>query len=160
MNLSIIGGLGLTVACQAEDTEPESVPEPWVNEAHEYNVPGDVDGTPTDDFSVNEKWAIDVHHGDVMTLIMARNITQDDVASVDYTNNIHYRVGGKLYMAQFMITELVFKIGECEIHASLSAFSGFTLDCPPVCPDMNLGDHSPSQTFNLRMQMPARGQTG
>jgi hypothetical protein len=135
VNLSIIGSLGLTGYCQAEDTEPEMVPEPWVHETHEYNVSGEVDGTPTDAFFVNEKWMIDVTHGDVMTLIMVRNITQDDIASVDYTNNIHYYVGGKLYIAQFMITELVFRIGGYGIHAPLGTCSDFELEYSPILYD-------------------------
>jgi hypothetical protein len=128
VNLSVIGSFGLTANCQADDTEPEMVPEPTVHETHEYNVSGDVDGTPTDEFFVNERWSIDVSSGDVMTLIMVRNITQNDVSSVDYTNNIHYYIGGKLYIAQFMIMELVFKIGTYEIHAPLSTCSDFTLE--------------------------------
>jgi hypothetical protein len=63
LNLSIIGSLGLTADGQAEDAEPEMVPEPEVHVTHEYNVSGDVDGTPTDAFFVNERWSIDVTHG-------------------------------------------------------------------------------------------------
>jgi len=54
LNLSFIGSLGLTADCQAEDTGPEVVPELLVHETHEYNVSGEVDGTPTDEFFVNE----------------------------------------------------------------------------------------------------------
>ena len=125
----------MTADGQAEDAEPEMVPEPEVHVTHEYNVSGDVDGTPTDAFFVNEKWTLDVTHGDVMTLIMARNITQDGVAAVDYQNNIHYYVGGKLFIAQFMIMELVFKIGGYEIHAPLCTCSDFGLECSPILYD-------------------------
>ncbi|MCU0860634.1 MAG: hypothetical protein MUE55_08645, partial [Thermoplasmata archaeon] len=135
LNLSVIGGSALTMSAQAEDTVPELVPEPWVHETHEYNVSGDVDGTPTDAFFVNERWSIDVTHGDVMTLIMARNITQDGISSVDYTNNIHYSVGGKLYIAQFMIMELVFKIGDHGIHAPLTTCSDFEVEYSPTVYD-------------------------
>lgn len=134
-NLSIIGSSFLTASCQAEDTEPEMVPEPWVHETHEYDQWGDVDGTPTDEYFINEKWSIEVRHGDVMTLIMARNITQGDVSSVDYTNNIHYTVGGKLYIAQFMIIEMVFEIGGYEIHSPLGTCSGFELERSPTTYD-------------------------
>ena len=137
VNLSIIGSFNLIAFCQAEDTEPviDLVPEPWVHETHEYNVSGDVDGTPTDEFFVNEKWSIEVRHGDVMTLIMARNITQNSIPSVDYTNNIHYYIGGKLYIAQFMIMELVFKIGGYDIHAPLCTCSDFSLEYSPILYD-------------------------
>jgi hypothetical protein len=67
-----------------------------------------------------------------MTLIMARNITQGNTASVDYTNNIHYSIGGKLYIAQFMIMELVFKIGGYGIHAPLNTCSDFELNYSPI----------------------------
>ena len=132
LNLSFIGSLGLTADCQAEDTEPEMVPEPWVHETHEYNVSGEIDGTPTDEFFVNEKWSIEVRHGDVMTLIMARNITQDGIPAVDYTNNIHYYIGGKLYIAQFMIWELAFKIQDHVVHSPLTTCSDFELEYSPI----------------------------
>ncbi len=137
VNLAIIGGFNFIAYGHAEDTEPEVelVPEPWVHETHEFNVSGEIDGTPTDEFFVNEKWSIEVRHGDVMTLIMARTITQDNVASVDYTNNIHYYIEGKLYIAQFMIMELVFKIRSYEIHAPLSTCSGFNLEYSPTVYD-------------------------
>jgi len=135
LNLSVIGSSVLTINGQADDTVPELVPEPWVHETHEYNVSGDVDGTPTDAFFVNERWSIDVSHGDVMTLIMARNITQDGISAVDYTNNIHYSIGGKLYIAQFMIWELVFKIGGYGIHAPLTTCSDFEVEYSPTVYD-------------------------
>ncbi len=131
----IIGSLGFIPHAQAEESDLELVPEPSVHVTREYNVSGEVDGTPTDAFFVNEKWAIDVTHGDVMTLIMARNITQDGIASVDYTNNIHYYIGGKLYIAQFMIVELVFKIGGYEIHSPLTTCSDFELEYSPILYD-------------------------
>ncbi len=120
---------GLSTLAMAEDeADPGLVPEPWIHETHEYDVWGDVDGTPTDEFFINEKWSIEVRHGDVMTLIMARNITQGDSTSVDYTNNIHYYIGDKLYIAQFMMMELVFDIGGYELHAPLGTCSGFEVD--------------------------------
>jgi len=131
-SLLAVGTMNLVPFSQAQELESELVPEPWVHETHEYNVSGEVDGTPTDEFFVNEKWSIEVAHGDVMTLIMARNITQNGTASVDYTNNIHYSIGGKLYIAQFMIMELVFKIGGYGIHAPLGTCSGFELDYSPI----------------------------
>jgi hypothetical protein len=135
LNLSIIGSSVLTINGQADDTVPELVPEPWVHETHEYNVSGDVNGTPTDAFFVNERWMIDVTHGDVMTLIMARNITQDGISAVDYTNNIHYSIGGKLYIAQFMIWELAFEIGGYTIHSPLTTCSDFEVEYSPTVYD-------------------------
>jgi len=135
VNLLVIGSLYIVVPSQAQESEPELVPEPWVHETHEYDISGEIDGTPTDEFFVNEKWSIEVRHGDVMTLIMARNITQNGIASVDYTNNIHYSIGGKLYIAQFMIMELVFEIGGYGIHSPLNTCSGFGLEYSPIVYD-------------------------
>jgi len=132
VSLLVLGSSYIIPVSRAEGLEPELVPEPWVHETHEYNVSGEVDGTPTDEFFVNEKWSIEVRHGDVMTLIMARNMTQGTDASVDYTNNIHYDIGGKLYIAQFMIMELVFNIGGYGIHAPLRTCSDFTLEYSPI----------------------------
>lgn len=135
VGLLMIGSFSLIPCSQAEDLESEQVPEPWVHETHEYNVSGEVDGTPTDEYFVNEKWSIEVRHGDVMTLIMARNITQGDTESVDYTNNIHYYIGGKLYIAQFMMMELVFRVGGYEIHSPLTTCIDFQLEHSPTVYD-------------------------
>lgn len=130
-----LGSMAPAMHAVADESEPELVPEPWVHETHEYDVSGEIDGTPTDEFFVNEKWSIEVRHGDVMTLIMARNITQGGVASVDYTNNIHYDINGKLYIAQFMIVELVFKIGGYGIHAPLTTCTDFSLEYSSIVYD-------------------------
>lgn len=135
LSLSVPALLGLAVGCEAEDAEPLLVPEPWVHETHEYDVPGDVDGTPTDEYFVNEGWSVEVRHGDVMTLIMAREITQGEFTSVDYQNNIHYDVGGKLYIAQFTINEAVFRIGGLDVHAPLTSCGDFTVEHSEVVYD-------------------------
>jgi len=134
-SLIVVTMLTSVPVSRAEETGTDSVPEPWVNETHKCNVSGDIDGKPTDEYFVNERWSIEVRHGDVMTLIMARTITQDNVESVDYTNNIHYSIGGKLYIAQFMIIELVFKIGGNAIHAPLTTCNDFSLEYTPTVYD-------------------------
>ena len=134
-SIFIIGCSNLVPLVEAEDADLELVPEPRVHETHEYNVSGDIDGTPTDAFFVNERWMIDVTHGDVMTLIMARNITQGDMTSVDYQNNIHYYIGGVLYIAQFTIMEVVFNIGEYEVSVPLRTCSDFEVEHTPVVYD-------------------------
>lgn len=131
----LLGGLGAAGTSSAGDTTAELVPEPWVHETHEYNVTGEIDGEPTDEFFVNEKWSIEVQHGDVTTLIMARNITQSGEATVDYTNNIHYEVDGKLYIAQFMIMGLEFQIGGYGVSCPLTTCSDFELSYTPIVYD-------------------------
>lgn len=113
----------------------ELVPEPWVHETLEYDVWMDVDGVETHDAFVNERWTIEIRHGDMKTLIMARNITEGDVTSVDYQNNIHYYIGGVLYIAQFTIMEVVFNIGEYEINVPLRTCNDFEVEHTPVVYD-------------------------
>lgn len=135
VGLLIIGSLNLMPFTQADGSSPEKVPEPLVHEVHKYNLWGDVNGVPTNDLFINERWSIEVMHGDVMTLIMARNISvpsQNNISGVDYTNNIHYSINGTLYIAQFMITELTFNIAnqtmDKAIQSPLSTCTGFKLE--------------------------------
>lgn len=133
-SLLIIGSLSLVPSSMAADPDPELVPEPWVHETHEFNVQGDTDPAHGQGFWANEKWSIEVKHGDVMTLIMARNITQDDniTDDVDYTMNIHYKIGGTLYIAQFMIMQVAFVIGGVTINVPLKTCDGFKLAYSPI----------------------------
>ncbi len=125
----------LTSLALAEETDSELVPEPWVQETHEYDVWLDVDGVETHDAFVNERSTIEIRHGDMKTLIMARNITEGDATSVDYQNNIHYYIGGVLYIAQFTIMEVVFDIGEYEVSVPLRTCSDFEVEHTPVVYD-------------------------
>ena len=139
VGLLIIGSLNLIPFARADGSSPEKVPEPWVLEVHKYNLWGDVNGVPTHDLFINERWSIEVKHGDVMTLIMARNISlpsQNNISGVDYTNNIHYNINGTLYIAQFMINEIAFNVAnqtmDKTIHAPLSTCTGFKLEYSPI----------------------------
>jgi len=134
-SILIIGSLNLIPFARADGLPPEKVPEPWVLEVHKYNLWGDKNGVPDHDLFINERWSIEVKHGDVMTLIMARNISQpsqNNISGVDYTNNIHYNINGTLYIAQFMITELTFNIAnqtmDKAIQSPLSTCTGFKLE--------------------------------
>ncbi len=128
--LLITGGLLFIPSANADEPALELVPEPWVHETHEYDVPGD--DKNTNGMMINEKWSIEVRHGDVMTLIMARNMTQDDQTGVDYTLNIHYYIGDTLYIAQFMMIYAAFVIGNDTIFAPLSTCEGFELNFTPI----------------------------
>jgi len=138
-SLLIIGSLNLTPFASADETTPEMVPAPWVGETHKFNVWGDVDGVPTHDLFINEEWLIEVTHGDVMTRISARNTSQpsqNNISGVDYQNNIHYRINGTLYIAEFSIGEMAFNVAnqtmDKTIHAPLSTCSGFELEYSPI----------------------------
>jgi hypothetical protein len=135
----IIGSLNLIPFASADESPPEKVPEPWVHESHKYNLWGDINGVTTHDLFINEGWSISVAHGDVMTLISARNISQplqNNISGVDYQNNIHYRINGTLYLAQFSINELAFNVAnqtvDKTIRTPLSTCSGFELEYSPI----------------------------
>ena len=137
--LLIIGSLNLTLFARADGSSPEEVPAPLVFEVHKYNLWGDINGVLTHDLFINEIWSIEVRHGDMKTLIMARNISQpsqNNISGVDYTNNIHYYINGTLYIAQFMIVESSFNIAnqtmDKEIHSPLSTCTGFKLEYSPI----------------------------
>lgn len=128
--LLIAGSLICIPSAQAEGSDPELVPEPWVHETHEFNV--QENGPNMENVITHEKWSIEVRHGDVMTLIMARNLSQDNERSVDYTMNVHYDIGGTLYIAQFMIVYATFAIGDQTINAPLTTCDDFEVTYTPV----------------------------
>jgi len=133
--LLIIGSLNLVPFASADESTAEKIPAPRVDEAHKYNVWGEVNGVLTHDLYINEEWSIAVTHGDVMTLIDTRNISsplQNNISGVDYQNNIHYRINGTLYIAQFSINEARFLIGNQTIRSPLSTCSDFELEYSPV----------------------------
>jgi hypothetical protein len=115
---------------QAADSDPELVPEPKVIENHVFNEPGIQNNVQT--YFNNEKWSLKISHGDMNILLMARNITQHSDTWVDYTFNIEYNIGQKLYIAQFMMDQLVFKIGGQEISAPLKTCQHFELTYSPI----------------------------
>ncbi len=125
----IIGGLVALPAAQAVDAE--LVPEPWVHETHEYNVPIDVNvengGTAI------EKWSVEVRHGGVLTLLMARNITTDGTAGVDYTFNTMYTVKGTEYIAQFMMMYVAISFADHQtLQAPLTTCDNFQVSYTPI----------------------------
>jgi hypothetical protein len=130
--LMIIGSLNLIPYAQADASAPEKVPLPQIDERHEYNVPGSQNGNST--YFNHEIWSINFIHGNSSTNIGVRNITQyiDNQTWVDYTNNIQYNISGTMYIAQFMITESEFKIGNQTIMASLKTCADFKLERSPV----------------------------
>jgi len=134
VGLLIIGSMNFIPSSQAAESGSDIVPEPWVHETHEFNVQGDTDPAHGQGFWAKEKWSIEVKHGDVMTLIMARNITQDNnvTTDVDYTMNIHYKIGGTLYIAQFMIMQVAFVIGGTTIFAPLKTCDDLELTYSPI----------------------------
>jgi len=134
-SMLIIGSLNLIPFARADEPTPEKVPEPRIDETHKYDQWGDVDGVPTRDLYINEEWLICVTHGDVMTRIAARNAScpsQNNISAVDYSNNIHYRINGTLYIAEFSINEARFLIGNQTIRSPLSTCGGFELEYSPV----------------------------
>ncbi len=129
-SLLIAGCLVFIPFSQAAEPDPELVPEPQVVQEHVYNKPGIQNGAQT--YFNNEKWWLSISHGDMKTLLMARNITQNSGTWVDYTFNIEYKIGQKLYIAQFMMDQVVFKIGGQEISVPLKTCQNFELTYSPI----------------------------
>ncbi len=137
-SLLIIGSLSVIPSYQAQASSPELVPLPDVQENHSYNQPGYDHGNQTS--VTNEGWALNIQHGGTTlsggarTALAVRNITQfiDNATWVDYSFYITYWIGGTVYVAQFMITETVFKIGNQTIQSSLSTCADFELTHSPV----------------------------
>lgn len=129
-SLLISGSLICISISQVQGSDPELVPEPQVIESHIYNEPGYQNGTQT--YFNNEKWQLSISHGDVMTLLMARNLTQNDDMWVDYTFNIQYKIGDTLYIAQFMMMQMAFKIGDQTIFVPLKTCDDFELTYSPI----------------------------
>jgi len=130
--LLIIGSLNLIPYAQANGSAPGKVPAPQIQERHEYNLTGGYNGTPSD--LTHEVWTINICRGNITTSIAVRNITQysDNATWVDYCNYIGYNTSGTGYTAQFMMTEVVFKIGNKTIYAPLKTCDDFELEYSPI----------------------------
>jgi hypothetical protein len=128
--LLIIGGLNVIPSYRAQASSPALVPEPSIQENHLYNETGYHNGTPY--YTINERWSLDVVHGDVETALWARNFTQNNGTMVDYSNNIMYRIGNTSYQAQFMIMQMIFKIGGLKMYSMLKTCDEFELARSPV----------------------------
>ena len=107
---------------QADEAVQEMVPAPRVDELHKFNL------TPPGFVSfVYEQWCLAISHGDVMTLLQAKREGDSfETSSWDYEMNIHYDVGGALYIAQFMMVNVNFVI------------RGEMFSCPLYCDDFEL----------------------
>lgn len=171
----IVVGLNLIPSSEAQGAELELVPEPNVNEVHEYNQ-----SEGGGDFVrlVSEKWRIGIDHGGVSILLGAANYTdvftddtRDSETSVVYSQNINFVTGGKLYIAMFMFDRVVFKIGGQETIALLKTCDGFdvtrtpvkyddtipTLDCNMTFEAIRVYSDIPDSTFDLTLAHHFRG---
>lgn len=128
--LMVIGSFVFVPPVSAEMSNTAVVPEPQIIENHIHNMPG-VQGNVTTYFR-NDEWSLNIAHGDVNTLLMARNITQGSQTWVDYTFNIQYNIGNTTYIAQFMLDRAVFTVGGQVVSASLKTCDGFELVHSPV----------------------------
>ncbi|MBU4485164.1 hypothetical protein KKA47_07080 [bacterium] len=107
---------------QADESEPEMVPEPQVSEQHEFNVITDEESEVQ---SIdNERWYMIIKHGGVQTLLGARSMTQknelhEDMTMTDYQFNIHYSVGDTQYLACCQFNAISFLIEGERVQTSL-----------------------------------------
>lgn len=142
-SLLIIGSLNLVPFNQAQASGPDLVPEPSIQETHIYNDTGYLNGTPY--YTINERWSLDIIHGNVETALWTRNFTQDNGTMVDYSNNIKYRIGDTFYQAQFLIMQTVFKIGGLKMYSMLKTCDKFELAYSPIKYD------GPNPTFDCNI---------
>lgn len=112
---TLIAPLLTAPSSQADEAVQESIPLPCVDELHKFNL------TPPGFVSfVYEQWYLAINHGDVMTLLQAKREGDTfENSTWDYTMNIHHDVGGVLYITQFMMTFIKFKVGGEEIGSAL-----------------------------------------
>lgn len=139
------GGFAATSHSSAEEPALELVPEPFLRESHDFGFWGDDENT--DDCYFNERWNLEILHGDVMTLISARNMTQGDETSVDYQFNVHYTVGGHLYVGGLTINRMALIVGNETILTPLGTCEGFELEASPVIYDSAVPTVDCSVTF-------------
>ena len=171
----IVVGLNLVPSSRAQASEPELVPEPTVTEIHEYNrSEGGGDSTR----EISELWRIGIDHGGVAILLGAANYTdifadetRDSETNVAYSQNVNFRIDGKLYIAMFTFDRVVFKIGGQEVVALLKNSDGFdvthtpvtydgtipTLDCNMTFEAVRVYPDIPDSTFDLTLAHHYRG---
>ena len=164
-----IVGLNLVPSSEAQESDPELVPEPIVSEVHEYNRS---EGGGDLVREISEGWRIGIDHGGVSILLGAANYTdyftddtRDSETNVAYSQNINFVTGGKLYIAMFMFDRVVFKIGGQEVIARLKTCDGFnvthtpvkydgtnpTLDCNMTFEAIRVYSDIPDSTFDLTL---------
>jgi hypothetical protein len=101
-DLLFMGSLGIIPTAQADGSTPEKVPSPQVHEDHVYNVPQrDEHGNIGTGPFCKEGWGIVIHHGGLKIGFSASKSVDADVS---YGQVIQYSIGGKTYMAMFMLS--------------------------------------------------------
>src|SRR4030042_5955512 len=89
-----IVSLNLVPSSEAQESDPELVPEPIISEIHEYNQ-----SEGGGDFvrEISEKWRIGIDHGGVSILLGVANYTddftddtRDSETHVAYSQNINF----------------------------------------------------------------------
>jgi len=170
-----IVSLNMVPSSEAQEADPELVPEPTVTEVHEYNQ-----SEGGGDFvrEISEKWRVGIDHGGVAILLGVANYTEvfaddtrEDETNVAYSQNINFRIDGKLYIAMFMFDRVVFEIGGQEVIALLKNSAGFdvthtpvtydgtipTLDCNMTFEAIRVYPDMPDSTFDLTLAHHFRG---
>ncbi len=122
--MGIIAAWSISVwqGTQAQGAGDEIVPEPNVQENHKFNESGSSPGLV---WKFNEQWGIVVKHGNVLTLIGARNLTQNGETWIDYQYNIQYMVGSESYIAELTMNAVSFVIGNETIMVNLTTCEDF-----------------------------------
>ncbi len=142
--LLFVGTLNTASSAAADESAPEKVPAPTVSEVHEYNAPQrDEYGNVGTGAYCNERWGVCIEHGGVKIGICATNQTSPVSSNrphVGYGQCIQYSIGGKMYVAMFILdeglgsqnTNIEIIIGNQTIHTPLNTSDGFKLTRSPV----------------------------
>jgi len=158
--LLFIGSLNIVPSAQADASTSEKVPAPNVSEVHEYNAPQrDQYGNVGTGDHINERWGICIEHGGVKIGISATNTTGPTSSNkpvVGYGQCIQYSIGGKMYVAMFMLNEglgskdttLEIIIGNQTIYTPLNTSDDFKLTRSPVKYDGPI----PTLDFNITFE--------
>lgn len=134
--LLFAGSLSLIPFAVADDAVADVVPEPTIHEYIKYNYYDTrSDGTPNTDPTANhynKTWTVDINHGNGIIKLGAGNYTNRDGEMVAYSQNIHYFVGSKLYIAMFQIHYIVIIVENQTLIVPLRTCEGFDVKYTPV----------------------------
>lgn len=130
--LLLLGSQNFISFAGADEPAIERVPEPSVNVSHKYNFYETYNGIARGYFD-NENWNVGINHGNVITLLTARNYTtRQNETVVDYTQNINFYIGGKFYISMFTIDHILLSIDNQRLIIPLKSCDHFEVERSPI----------------------------
>jgi len=131
VGILILASLSLAPYVSAQESSNDQVPAPSILESHEFNKQETYNGQARENFD-NEKWQITIDQGGVKTLLMARNYSNGDRTTVDYSQNINFYIRGKFYIAMFNIDHVVLTVMGQRLTTPLKTCDHFEVTHSPV----------------------------